>query len=498
MPRKGPLVKKAKLDEPPQTILKSIHKTTKDLQAQQKITWFAVLRLIIWILFAVGAHEQYIGVILNMAQSTVSYHLKQLKEGFENKVLENYRARARQNREKHQQALRPIFCDIGQHMSHSIRINNKHGPRRQIPTVEEYLVEYDKIPHRNPTHDQIEQALNWPFGKTSLYELQKEAKQSLVIPVDNLDVVANEHLMQRRLVHAYEFLEAWDSYLRNETLLVCQDETGVWSHRLGRHRHTAPKGQHATCDCTKDMEKTYKINISLFITPIGILYAQYRNKNYKAIHIAEDLNDMMQMAKRLDVALAPFPSMTLFWDLHTIHTAKEVQKTIIDSNNAFYRSQTDDQDHEDHRWDLLEDDLWPMPLHCKYFPSKSPETNLCESFNHQIKSGVRKARRLKAHPTTETAFLDGIKDIVADLSQNRQTLTNYFLDKVNFAKATILEDGDYDKALTRMKDKAKLEADFNAMKFEANQNDADSSQSTTEDQDDQSTDSDDMGDDSTD
>eukprot|EP00461_Guttulinopsis_vulgaris_P004554 UN04556 len=145
-----------------------------------------------------------------------------------------------------------------------------------------------------PVSDKLKQIFGWEKSESRFYQVVREAGLRCLVPSVSETYPEDDALRRERLLHAHQFLSAWQEYLAGRLFPILQDETGVWSNRLCSHRHVAPKGKRAVCDCALSKSGTiWKINLSIFITPLGILYIRRRPKNNTSITIIEDTHDVI-------------------------------------------------------------------------------------------------------------------------------------------------------------------------------------------------------------
>lgn len=442
-PKKRPTINIAPLTQKQKDMISNWWKT----EGHAKPTIKTIQNFFIYVLYTVGVKFDDITPLVCLSRQTISdrYH----------QVEEKTRLLGDDHPDPHPPHARRLKLDqVNTVFTGKPRVgHDKHA--RTIQDFKQLVSQF-----HSPTFIQLRQQLHWVKSDSRLYQLCREAKISFLIPASAPNPVPDAVLAEERVLHALQFISAWQEFNAGRVYILCQDETGLWSNCCHPHRHLAPTGSRATCNCDHNV-KPFKINLSIFVSPVGIAYVKHRTENYNSTFIIEDCADLMAQLKGLRADLEGYDHCEVFWDAATFHWSDAVVTHLNQINHGVDQLDPDDADDQELRWDLHEDDVIPFHTTFRSFPRGSPATNLCENVNQMIKAAVCRIKQRGCEITTMAQWSAIVDDALREVNTTLVNGNKLYLDKVAFAMATCLSNGDYDKALKLQKKGQDLEQSFN-------------------------------------
>ena len=179
--------------------------------------------------------------------------------------------------------------------------------------------------------------------------------------------------------------------------------------------------------------------------------------------IIEDHHNLIQHLKAFRGELRGIENCEIFWDAAPFHWSGPALDYMHHINDGFDDLDLNDPDDQARRWDPVHDDVIPFRTRFSCFPRGSPATNLVENINQMLKAATTRIKQRRRPPILintqeewEAVVDEALREVNATLMQSN----NLFEDKVKFAMATCLCDGNYHLALNLQRTSTTLLVDF--------------------------------------
>lgn len=246
----------------------------------------------------------------------------------------------------------------------------------------------------NPTFLELKVQLKWDYSDSYLYVLILAAGYSLKRPLNSARPVNDPEVNQDRVDFSGKLIEAFDD---EEGWPIFQDETGIQPNHMTKHNHISKIGADAYCHCSINPRDKVKVNLSLFVSPRGLLSWSQTADNVNSESIVEDLDAFIFNLKdhRQFIEEKGYKRIYLIWDRHSAHLSGRTSDYIDEVNHNLEDLDPNDEDFDRTRWDKTETDIPPLPIISLPISSYTPDINVVENVNGMIKTRIEKVKHKK-------------------------------------------------------------------------------------------------------